>query len=180
VKDYRFRASRPASGPPQRERQRERRRGRRGGGASGPAGRLEDVKKVLTDRSQPSPGQPGPPATDVRHPPPCDPRQWACFGSSGPRPAQPRRPRERRRPTGGSRLGAAILWQLRLDAVRYGDRTRPRSSDLRQCPRAAVLFVWALSSGRSAPEFKLTWISAQSVTRQRRERRASLMGNGLR
>jgi hypothetical protein len=36
------------SGPSERERQRERRRGRPGGGASGPAGRLEDVKKVLT------------------------------------------------------------------------------------------------------------------------------------
>jgi hypothetical protein len=43
-----FRASRPALARPERERQRERRRGRRGGGASGPAGRLETVQKVLT------------------------------------------------------------------------------------------------------------------------------------
>ena len=43
-----FRASRPALVRPERERQRERRPGRRGGGASGPAGRLETVQKVLT------------------------------------------------------------------------------------------------------------------------------------
>ena len=50
-----FRASRPALAPPERERQRERRRARRGGGASGPAGRLENVQKVLTR----GPGRPG-------------------------------------------------------------------------------------------------------------------------
>jgi hypothetical protein len=42
-----FHASRPALARPERERERERRRARRGGGASGPAGRLEDVQKVL-------------------------------------------------------------------------------------------------------------------------------------
>jgi hypothetical protein len=47
-----FRASRPALVRPERERQRERRPGRRGGGASGPAGRLEIVQKVLTDGRQ--------------------------------------------------------------------------------------------------------------------------------
>ena len=51
-----LRASRPASGPPERERQRERRRGRRVGGASGPAGRLEDVQKVLTGTRHPNLG----------------------------------------------------------------------------------------------------------------------------
>ena len=43
-----FRASRPALVRPEREPWRERRPGRRGGGASGPAGRLETVQKVLT------------------------------------------------------------------------------------------------------------------------------------
>ncbi len=47
-----IRASRPALARPERERQRERRPGRRGGGASGPAGRLETVQKVLTRRSR--------------------------------------------------------------------------------------------------------------------------------
>jgi hypothetical protein len=46
-----FRASRPALAPPKRELWRERRRAHRGGGASGPAGRLETVQKVLTDRA---------------------------------------------------------------------------------------------------------------------------------
>jgi len=39
----------------------------------------------------------------------------------------------------GSELGAAIRRQLRLDAVRRCDRARPRSSDVRQRPRSAVL-----------------------------------------
>ena len=42
------RASRAAFAPPLREPQREQWRARRVGGASGPAGRLEDVQKVLT------------------------------------------------------------------------------------------------------------------------------------
>jgi len=58
---------------------------------------------------------------------------------------------------GGSGLGAAILYQLGSDAVRCGDRGRPRSPDLRQRPRATLLFVRALSPGRRVPRLDERW-----------------------
>jgi hypothetical protein len=63
----------------------------------------------------------------------------------------------------GADRGAAILCQLRLDAVRCGDRARPRSPDLRQRPRAVVLFIRAPSSGQRV----LGYLTGMFQVRQR-------------